>query len=155
MTTILLLFGVGVLMLSLEIFLPGGVLGVMGALTMLAGTWIAFRDFGVTGGALGLVAALVLTALTFYLELAVLPRTRLGRGMLLAAEVTGQASQPADSLLVGRPCVAATVLAPSGFVLVDGKRMEAFCRDGFVEAGSPLVVHSMDNFRLVVSKSTS
>lgn len=155
MTTILLLFGIGLLMLSLEIFLPGGVLGVMGALTMFAGAWIAFRDYGAAGGALGMVVALTLTALTFYVELVVLPKTRLGRSMVLAAEVTGKASQPADASLVGKHCVAATVLAPSGFVLVDGKRMEAFSRDGFVEAGSQLVVHSMDNFRLIVSKFTS
>jgi len=154
-TTILVLFGIGVLMLSLEIFLPGGVLGVAGGLTMLVATWLAFRAHGAMGGALGLLAAGGLTALTFYLELVVLPRTRLGRGLVLSSEVTGRASQPGDASLIGRPCEAATALAPSGFVIVDGRRHEAFSRDGFIEAGTQLVVHGADNFRLIVSKSQS
>jgi len=154
-TTILVLFGIGLLMLSLEIFLPGGVLGVMGGLTMLGAVVLAFRDYGLAGGALSLSVALVAVCGALYLELVVLPKTRLGRGLVLAGEVTGKATEPADPSLVGRPCVAATVLAPSGFVTIDGRRFEASCRDGFAEAGTPLVVHSADNFRLVVSKTSS
>lgn len=155
MTTILVLFGIGLLMLSLEIFLPGGVLGVMGGLTMLGAVVLAFRDYGVVGGAVSLAVALVAVCAAFYLELVYLPKTRLGRGLVLSGEVTGKATTPADAAFVGRTCVAATVLAPSGFVTIDGRRLEAFCRDGFVEAGTSLVVHSTDNFRLVVSKIPS
>lgn len=155
MSLILILFGLGLLMLSLEIFLPGGVLGVIGGLAMLVATGLSFRDYGASGGALALAAAVALTVAAFYVELVVLPKTRFGRGLVLSAEVTGKASQAADTSLIGRPCEAATVLAPSGFVLVDGHRVEAFCRDGFVEAGTKLVVHSTDNFRIIVSKPTS
>ncbi len=153
MNLILILFGLGLLMLSLEIFLPGGVLGAIGALVMVVGTVVAFRDFGASGGALALVAALVLTGAAFYVELVILPKTRLGRGLVLSSEITGRASHAADASLVGRTCQALTVLAPTGFVLLDGRRLEAFSRDGFVEAGTTLVVHSTDNFRIIVSKS--
>lgn len=153
MNLVLLLFVLGLLMLSLEIFLPGGVLGVMGGVAMLVGTAFAFRDHGPAGGAIALVAALVLVGAAFYLELVLLPKTRWGRGLVLSAEVTGKASVPAESSLIGRTCEAVTVLAPSGFVSIDGRRMEAFCRDGFVEAGTKLVVQGTDNFRIIVSKS--
>lgn len=155
MTTILVLFGIGLLMLSLEIFLPGGVLGVMGALTMLGAVALAYRDFGVAGAAISLSAAVLATSVAFYIELVVLPKTRLGRGLVLSGEVSGRATAPQDAALVGQACVAATVLAPSGIVTIQGRRFEAFCRDGFVEAGTALVVLSTDNFRLVVSKLSS
>ena len=153
MNLVLVLFLLGLIMLSLEIFLPGGVLGIMGGVAMLIGTAFAFRDHGAAGGAIALVAALVLVSAAFYLELVILPKTRMGRGLVLSAQVTGTASTPGDAALVGRTCEAATVLAPSGFVVVDGRRMEAFCRDGFVEAGTKLVIQGTDNFRIIVSKS--
>jgi membrane-bound ClpP family serine protease len=151
---ILILFALGLLMLSLEIFLPGGVLGVMGGLALLTASIFAFRDHGAAGGSIALVAALALSVGTFYVELVVLPKTRLGRGLILSTEVTGKASKAADSSLIGLPCEAVTVLAPSGFVVVEGHRYEAFCRDGFVDSGAKLVVHGTDNFRLIVSKIT-
>lgn len=152
MSLIVVLFVLGLLMLSLEIFLPGGILGVMGALTLLAAAVLSYRDHGAMGGSIALLLALALTVATFYVEFVVLPKTRVGRSFVLSSVVTGKATQAADVSLVGRPCEAATVLSPSGTVVVDGHRYEAFCRDGFVEAGTKLVVQGTDNFRLIVSK---
>jgi len=155
MSTLVILFAVGLLLLSLEIFLPGGILGVMGGLTLVGAVFLAFRDYGLFGGAVALLGAVALSGGTLYVELVILPKTRLGRGLVLASEVTGKATIAADAALVGRSCEAVTALAPSGIVRIDGRRMEAFSRDGFIEAGETLVVHGIDNFRLIVSKVTS
>jgi len=141
-------------MLSLEIFLPGGVLGGLGGLAMIVGVVLSFRDFGTGGGALALAVGLVLVATTVVIEFVVLPKTRFGRKFYLSAAVTGVATKPVDEkAVVGRECEALTVLAPSGQVLLDGGRREAFCRDGYAEQGARLTVQGMDNFRLIVSKS--
>lgn len=154
MSVIVFLFLLGLLMLSLEIFLPGGVLGVMGGLAMIAGVVLAFRDYGTGGGALALTVGLVLVATSIVIEFVVLPKTRWGRNFYLSSAVTGVATTPADEqAVVGRECEALTVLAPSGQVLLDGKRYEAFCRDGYAERGARLKVQGLDNFRLIVSKS--
>jgi membrane-bound ClpP family serine protease len=55
--------------------------------------------------------------------------------------------------VVGKPATADTTLAPSGYVLVDGRRYEAFCRSGHVAKGEVLRVIGADNFRLIVSKT--
>ena len=54
--------------------------------------------------------------------------------------------------MVGRPAEAATTLAPSGLVLVGGRRYEAFCQSGHAAKGDALRVVAVDNFRLVVTK---
>jgi membrane-bound ClpP family serine protease len=46
------------------------------------------------------------------------------------------------------------MLSPSGYVLIDGQRFEAFCQAGQIPAGSPLEVVGSDNFRLIVSPIT-
>ena len=62
-----------------------------------------------------------------------------------------QKPPPATSEVIGKPATALTMLAPSGFVEVAGKRYEAFCRSGLVARGTHLTVVGLDNFRLVVS----
>jgi membrane-bound ClpP family serine protease len=154
MTTIVVLFLLGVLMLSLEIFLPGGILGALGGVVMIVAIVFAFRDHGTLGGAVALAVGLVLGSAALIGEFVILPRTRLGKGMFLATSITGVATDAPDAkALVGKTCEAATILAPSGVVLLDGRKHEAFCRDGFAERGARLVVHGADNFRLIVSKS--
>jgi membrane-bound serine protease (ClpP class) len=55
--------------------------------------------------------------------------------------------------VTGREATALTTLAPSGYVLVDGRRYEAFCQSGLAAKGSVLRVVGTDNFRLIVTKS--
>ncbi len=92
-----------------------------------------------------------------YGELVWLPRSRFGRKMVVESTLDAQ-SQPAPaaaSEVVGRPATALTTLAPSGFVSVDGKQYEAFCRSGLAVRGAALTVIDIDNFRLVVSETKS
>ena len=45
------------------------------------------------------------------------------------------------------------MLSPSGYIMIDGKRYEAFCQSGQVPAGAALEVIGADNFRLIVSET--
>ena len=44
-----------------------------------------------------------------------------------------------------------TMLSPSGYVLVNGQRYDAFCQNGQVPAGTQLEIIGADSFRLIVS----
>ena len=92
--------------------------------------------------------------LTIYLELVILPRTSFGRGLIVHS-TTGAAQAPLAlaEAVVGKDAAAVTTLAPSGYVLVEGKRYEAFCQSGHADKGALLRVIGIDNFRLIVSKS--
>jgi membrane-bound ClpP family serine protease len=156
MTTMLILFLVGSVLLAAEVFLPGGIAGVLGGIALASGAGIAFSEFGAGGGALASIAALLLLAAMLYFELVWLPRTRVGRAMVVEATVSGQ-SQPAPGSpeLVGQPALALTALVPSGFVEIAGRRYEAFCRTGHAARGTQLTVVGLDNFRLIVSEPKS
>lgn len=152
-TTIIFLFILGLVMILLEIFLPGGILGILGALLMIAGCVLAFRDYGPDGGLLAVASAIGLVATGLVIEFVYLPRTKFGQRMFLKSAVTGSTSQEIDLKTVeGHECEAVTVLSPTGIVLLDGKKHEAFCRDGYAPSGTRLVVRGSDNFRLIVSK---
>jgi membrane-bound ClpP family serine protease len=154
MTLIILLFALGILLLVVEVIVPGAILGSIGGLLMFGGCVKAFMEFGTLGGILAVAVALALAGLAFYLEFRVLPRTRLGRRAFLTSEITGVSAafgQEARAL-IGKPAEALTMLSPSGYIRVEGKRYEAFCQSGQAPAGTLLEVIGADNFRLIVAQ---
>ncbi|MFZ9681591.1 MAG: NfeD family protein [Cephaloticoccus sp.] len=71
--------------------------------------------------------------------------------MFLQTAVTGTTTKAATENLIGRTGKAATALAPTGYVVIDGRQHEAFSRTGFVEAGAAVKVIGADTFRLIVT----
>ena len=156
MTAVLLLFASGLLLLALEVVVPGAILGIVGGILLLIGVGLSFDRFGTEGGALASAVALLIGGVALYLEFVLLPRSRLARKFSMSATVAGT-SQPAvaDSALIGRPAVAATTLAPSGLIECEGRRYEAFARSGHVPAGAAVEVVGIDTFRVIVTLSTN
>lgn len=154
MTAVIILFVAGVLLVAVEVLVPGAILGILGGLCLLAGVITAFVQLGVVSGAVASGLALAIGALTIYLEFVVLPKSRLAKKFSMTETVSSQ-SQPAvadRAVVVGREAVAVTTLAPSGYVELDGRRYEAFCQSGLVETGVRLRIVDVDTFRLIVTQ---
>ena len=154
MSTVLALFIAGVLLVAAEVVVPGAILGVLGGLFLIAGVFAAFVQLGPVEGAVATGVALVIGAVTLYLEFVLLPKTRLARTFSMSETVAGR-SQPElaeRNTVIGREAVAVTLLAPSGYVEVEGRRYEAFCRSGQADLGARLRVVELDNFRLIVTQ---
>jgi membrane-bound serine protease (ClpP class) len=150
-TLILVLFAVGILLLALEVIVPGGVLGIVGGVSLLGAVLVAFDRFGPGGGAWALAAGLLVTAVALYLEFVLLPRSRLAKALSLTATVAGRSQPPvAEASLAGRRGVAVTTLAPTGIVECEGRRYEAFSRSGLIAAGAPVEVTAVETFRILV-----
>ena len=156
MMPIALFFAAGVLLLALEVVVPGAVLGIIGGISLLVGVIVAFNQYGFDGGATAMLVAAGLVAIALYLEFVLLPRSRLAKAFSMTATVSGQ-SQPvvAERAIVGQRVVAVTPLTPSGVVELAGRRYEAFSRNGHAPVGAQLEVIDLDNFRLIVSKATT
>jgi membrane-bound ClpP family serine protease len=157
MTLIILLFALGIVLLAVEVIIPGGILGSIGALTMFGGCVAAFLKFGTGGGLIAVGVALACAALAFYIEFRVLPKTAIGRRAFLTKEITAVTAAIGSEAqdLIGKSAKALTMLSPSGYILIDGKRYEAFCQAGQVPAGAQLKVTGADNFRLIVMQTSN
>lgn len=156
MTATVLLFAAGVLLVAIEIVVPGGILGVIGGLSLFGGVVAAFVELGSQGGMIATAVALVIGTLAVYCEFVLLPKTALIKKLSMTATVDGR-SQPelAGREVIGREVVAATMLAPTGYVELDGRRYEAFCQSGQAAVGDRLRIIEMDTFRLIVIKPNS
>jgi membrane-bound ClpP family serine protease len=153
MTPMILLFAIGILFVLVEVIIPGGILGMIGGLLMFGGCILAFIDFGTWGGLGAILAAFGVTGILLYFEFKVLPRTTVGKRAFLTSEITGVAAAFGAEAqeMIGKSAAAMTMLSPSGYVLVEGHRYEAFCQSGQVPVGTALRIVGADNFRLIVS----
>lgn len=154
MTSILLFFVLGIVLLVLDLFVPGVILSVLGVIAMLVGTSHAFDQYGIGGGLLAFGIGAVLLTVALYVEYVLLPKTPFGKKFFLQASIAGTSQAPAaeTAALTGREGVALTPLMPSGQIEIDGRRYEALSLDGHVAKGLRLRVTGAQNFSLTVTK---
>ena len=168
-----LLFGLGLLLLTVEIlFFPGVVLpAVLGVALMMGSLLWAMADiwpnqrFEVTGDlfvrpAINLGLALTLTGVLAAALIRYLPRTWFWDRLVLDAAVSatagGAAQSPASAdPLLGAEGVAMTAMFPSGEVEVGGRRYQAQVELGHLAAGDRVVVKGRTGFNLVVERKVT
>ncbi len=154
MTTIVILFALGILLLTFEVVVPGGVLGVLGGLAMLGGCALAFYEFGAGGGGLATAIALGCLGIGLFVEFRILPRTRFGRKLFLSRTLEAKSQPaPAEATVIGRTGEALTTMAPSGYVSIEGRRYEAVSQSGLIAKGAKVRIVGMSNFHLIVTQA--
>lgn len=144
---------IGLVLITFEIVVPGGVLGVLGVGAMVIACVLAFQSYGAMGAFIVFFIALIVTIVMLILEFKLLPKTKIGQAMFLNKAVEAQSTQElGDKGLEGKEGEALTTLAPTGMVQVEGKSYESFSRDGLIPKGGQIRVVGRDNFRIIVEK---
>lgn len=153
---IVLLFTIGILLLAIEVILPGGILGVAGGLLLFAASIVSFVRLGVLEGLLAILASLVVAALVFYLQFKFLPKTRMGKKFFLTRQIDSSSTSLPDSArdLIGKRARSVTLLSPSGYINVGDVRYEAFSDSGQIPAGTELLITDANHFQLTVRPLT-
>jgi membrane-bound serine protease (ClpP class) len=144
----------GLVLIGAEFFLPTVILGFLGAVVSFAGIYLSADAGALTCGIFCGVFLVVLT-LEFFAFRRLLPQTAIGRSMINASSNEGSAVPAAAgyAVYVGKTGKAATVLAPSGTIELEGTLLEAFSLDGFVERGAAVVVTEAGSGRVTVRRS--
>lgn len=158
----LLIFGAGLALLGVEVFLiPGfGLFGILGAMGILAGLYMSMLgglpttpDFTRAGLVLSTTALFVV--ISAWVMIRTLPRSsRLTKsGIFLTSRTdrsTGYESSHARAELVGRVGTAITDLRPSGTGLFDEERIDVVSESPWITQGTPIKIISAEGYRHVV-----
>lgn len=145
---------VGFLLIILEVYLiPGfNVVGILGFLLIIFAIGYMYTEISPLGGSLALVGSLVGGVSIFYM----LWKSGAWERFILAttlAENSSAARSGADQRrrFLGKRGVAVTSLRPSGYVEVDGERVEVVTRGEFISEGSSIRIVAMkDRWSYVV-----
>ncbi len=151
---ITLLILVGLVLMALEVYIPGFILGSIGVVLMLVAAGITWNQYGLGRTLFVVGIELVGSLATVMASLKLFPETRLGRKMILGTTQTDQrASLPRPQDLVGRNGIAHTVLRPSGAAIIDGNRLDVVAESGMIESGRPIKVVAIRGTRIVVRQA--
>ena len=148
---VLLFFITGVLLIFVEFFLPGLVLGTLGGLFLLISTTLGvyyYSDYAVfivigelAGASLGIV-------LGFW----VISRTRAGNWIIQRESQEGFVSADSDVSLLNCEGTVLTALRPAGTIMVGDKRVDAVSNGMFIEEKKRVLVTEVHGSRVVVEE---
>nr|WP_249745422.1 nodulation protein NfeD [Mesobacillus boroniphilus] len=152
----LILFALGIGLILLELFIPGGIAGTIGLLAIFASFFMASDNVVHMGISL-------LIALTASIVLSILMIRVFGKKMkffkrIILTDSTstekGYVSNKNRLELIGVEGVTLTPLRPSGTIVVDDERIDAVSEGGFIAKDKRVRIVKTEGSRIVVREST-
>jgi membrane-bound serine protease (ClpP class) len=159
----ILIFFIGLILIALELFVvPGfGITGISGTILIVAALSLAlvnninFNFEGVGDFEIGRSIMVVLIGISAGFGSMLWLSSRIGkngilREIALSADLEDAKSAPSLSALVGKDGTTATVLRPSGKVIIDGAYYDGISQSGFIDKGTKVVVVRFENAQVYV-----
>ena len=153
LTTIVGLGAAGLLLMFLEMFLPGLIAGVVGGIMLIVAIVMSYDHYGAAGGNAALVIGLTLSGIMWWWWATHFQNTRFGKRMTLQTSVDGKTATQLLTEFVGQNGTAVTDLRPAGTVVIDGRRVDAISDGEFIENGQNVRVLRAQGICVVVRRS--
>ena len=153
LSTIAGLGATGILLLFLEMFLPGLIAGIVGSAFLIIAVGMSYSHYGATGGNIALIIALAATSALWWWWANHFQNTRFGRSMTLHTSHTGSTATPGLAALIGQTGTTLTPLRPGGTVSIGGKKVDALSDGEFIETGTTIRVTSAQSSSITVHRT--
>ena len=149
---VLLLFIVAVVFVYVELFLPGGVFGILGVIAFVGSIVLAFRQyeemgFWIAGGELIAATVLIMLGIKYF------PHSHAGKLLILRRSLDKKdgysGTEPLDEYL-GEEGVSLTHLRPAGVAEIGSRRLDVVTEGTFIDKGKGLKVVAVEGNRVVV-----
>ncbi len=149
---IIFLYVLGLALICLEVFLPGGIVGLFGGCAMVASFVIAFTRRSAEFGAAFLGVGLIVLIVALFICIHYMPRTRMAKTLFLQTTQKGSSGTAQAKLekLVGQTGTTLSYLRPSGITSIGGSRINAVTEGVFIKKGSQVKVVRAEGSQVVV-----
>lgn len=148
----LVLFVIGVILIILEVFIPGGIAGLVGVAAIIGSLFLATGD--VLHMSISLLIAFTVSILVSILLVKVFgKKMKFFRKIILTDSTNseqGYVSNRNRTELIGKTGVALTDLRPSGMAILDAERLDVVTEGSFISKGAALIVIKTEGSRIVV-----
>jgi membrane-bound serine protease (ClpP class) len=141
-------------LLIIEVFVPsGGVISICAFACLFGGIYI-FYQHGTAACVAGVIVAIIMIPTVLVLAYKIFPKTKFGKGIILARpqREQGDAVPDSDKLkgLLGATGVVLTPLRPVGTCDFSGERVECVTESGYVDKGRKITVIDVESTQVTV-----
>lgn len=147
---VITLIVVAFLLFFLEVFAPGGVLGLLGACSLIAASVLAYEPMGFVGSAVILAGGGLLAFALFFIQIKLMAKSKFGRTIQHRQRQTSQTTPVGRDDLVGQTGTAMTTMAPSGRVKIANETFEAASNSGLINKNATVEVVRSEHLKLIV-----
>ncbi|EFM25573.1 nodulation efficiency protein D [Peptoniphilus duerdenii ATCC BAA-1640] len=149
-----LLFMVGIALILIEAVIPGfGICGIMGIILSVAGVILAMGSFerGLVPTASAMIVGIFATNIMIKrgMKSEFLQKISLNDSL---TSTKGYLSVDRPDVSVGDVGYTLTPLKPTGFIFIEGAKLEAISEDGMIEHGEKIVVSKVDGSKVIVRR---
>ena len=152
--TSLALFILGIILLIIEMIIPGfGLPGISGILFVIIGVVLAMDS--VLNAIFSISIAIIITALIAIILVKRGFESKLFKSIILTNDTTkegGYVSFEVSEDLVAKRGIAVSELRPSGFVEVDGKRLDVLSDEGYIPKGTEVEISRIEGSKIYVRR---
>jgi membrane-bound ClpP family serine protease len=149
-----LIFIVGLVLLIIELFVPGGIFGILGTIALFYSVVAAAENVetGLMALAIGIVAAILFLWILYRFFGF---RTSWNRIILTNKQENneGYTTSKDRRHLIGKTGVAITTLRPAGWAKIEGQREDVVSEGDLIPDGATIIVTNVEGTRVVVKKS--
>lgn len=150
------LLAAGLIFIAAEIFVPGGILGLIGSVLLIISAVMCFKEFGARIGIYYTSGLIICVPIVTILLMQAAPRLPIGKRLFLNTSYKGVRVE-IESIkdLIGKSGTVYSVLRPTGRVEIDGKRFEATSEGSYIAQGQPVEVIRVEGNNLIVRQKKS
>ena len=151
---ILLIFIGGIALIGLEMFIPGGIVGTVGVVTLVYA--IIYVNKSTYYIAFILIISLILAVILYYVNRNVFHKKLMFLDRLVLNDSIstkdGYVASESRLELLGQKLIAYTDLRPAGVAVLENEKLDVVTDGDFVEKGNKIEVIRVEGMRIVVKK---
>ncbi|MCK5708113.1 MAG: hypothetical protein KAI43_10715 [Candidatus Aureabacteria bacterium] len=144
------LYLIGIIFILLEIYIPGGVLGIIGFVSLLLCVALSFT-FGVNFGLLMSFITLVSLAAGVYFVIKYIPESPIGKKLFLTRTLKrDKDTEESFDRFIGKEGIAITDLRPSGTAKINNRRIDVVTEGDYIDKDKKISVIAVEGNRVIV-----
>ena len=151
---ILLIFIGGIALIGLEMFIPGGIVGTVGVITLVYA--IIYVNKSTYYIAFILVISLILAVILYYVNRNIFHKKLMFLDRLVLNDSIstkdGYVASESRLELLGQKLIAYTDLRPAGVAVFGDEKLDVVTDGDFIEKGNEIVIVRVEGMRIVVKK---
>ncbi|MGM9943904.1 MAG: nodulation protein NfeD [Lysinibacillus sp.] len=151
----IILFIIGLVLLLLEFFVPGGIVGIIGGALIIIS--LLFAGASVTHMAYSIIIAMFIALIGMVILMKFFGKKLHVFNKLVLRDATtteeGYVSNTNRVELIGRIGEAVTPLRPAGVIIIENERIDAVSEGSYIDKGKQVEVIKVEGSRIVVRES--